>query len=373
MPLTKGYSMGVPRRRAKARKRSGGSCWSRKKMTRWSSSARRIAATVPESSSDARLMPWISAPSAPAIGLTSSAAIARSMSLEIRLLARMRFGEGRNAHASVVDAHHALVGLNWALEQLRRRHLRDEADVRDRRAVAVAEPAGGILFGEELFHCLEAGAEPMLDPCRFRGLVDLEDVRQVIADARHDERMRIRDIDQREAAHPGARQRIGRQDRRFRVFLFEIFEDGDRLEELGVAVEQGRHDRLRVRRLVFRLELIAAIEVDEDFLALQSLEIERDADAERRLRPPIGVDLHPIPPSLFDWCGLPSVALRTDGVEAPLAGVIGGSHFRCFAVGTRILRSLAALRPMIAALSSLVRPLALLMKPTGSGSAMSKG
>src|SRR5713101_7878815 len=246
MPLTRGYSTGVPRRRAKARKRSGGSCWSRKKMTRWSSSARRIAATVPESSSDARLMPWISAPSAPAIGLTSSAAIARSMSLEIRLLARMRFGEGRNAHASVVDAHHALVGLNWALEQLRRRHLRDEADVRDRRAVAVAEPAGGILFGEELFHCLEAGAEPMLDPCRFRGLVDLEDVRQVIADA--------------------------------------------------------RHDRLRVRRLVFRLELIAAIEVDEDFLALQSLEIERDADAQRRLRPPIGVDLHPIPPSLFDWC-----------------------------------------------------------------------
>src|SRR5258708_22345359 len=167
MPLTRGYSTGVPRRRAKARKRSGGSCWSRKKMTRWSRSARRIAATVPESSSDARLMPWISAPSAPAIGLTSSAVIARSMSLEIRLLARMRFGEGRNAHASVVDAHHALVGLNWALEQLRRRHLRDEADVRDRRAVAVAEPAGGGLFRAGFFPFPRARPAPIPHPSPF--------------------------------------------------------------------------------------------------------------------------------------------------------------------------------------------------------------
>src|SRR6266446_7225943 len=110
-------------------------------MTRWSSSARRIAATVPESSSDARSTPWISAPSAPAIGLMSRIGIAGSMPLVIRLLARMRFGEGWNAHAGVVNAHHALVGLEQAFEQLRRRHLRDEADVRDRRAVAVTELA----------------------------------------------------------------------------------------------------------------------------------------------------------------------------------------------------------------------------------------
>src|SRR5258708_36552036 len=137
-------------------------------MTRWSSIARRIAATVPESSTDARSTPWISAPSAPAIGLTSTVGIAGSMPLVIRLRARMRFGEGRNAHAGLVNAHHALVGLERAFEQLRRRHLRDQADIGDRRAVAVAELAGGIFLDEQLLPRPEARAEPMLDPCPFR-------------------------------------------------------------------------------------------------------------------------------------------------------------------------------------------------------------
>src|SRR5260221_7013549 len=129
-------------------------------MTRWSSSARRIAATVPESSSDARSVPRISAPSAPAIGLTSSVGIAGSVSLVIRLLARMRFGEGRNAHAGLVNAHHALVGLERAFEQLRRRHLRDQADIGDRRAVAVAELAGGVFFYHRVVHRRTARARP---------------------------------------------------------------------------------------------------------------------------------------------------------------------------------------------------------------------
>src|SRR5258708_3543232 len=342
-------------------------------MTRWSSIARRIAGTVPDSGTDARSTPWISAPSGPAIGLTSTVGIAGPMPLVIRLLARMRFGKGRYAHAGLVNAHHALVGLERAFEQLRRRHLRDEADVRDRRAVAMAELAGRVLLREQLLHRLEAHAEPMLDPRRFRCFIEFEHVRQVIADARHDERMRIRDIDQREAAHPGARQRIHRQDRRFRVFLLEIFEDRDRLEKLGIAVEKRWHDRLRVRGLVFRLELFAAIEVDEDFLALQSLEVERDADAERRLRAPIGVDLHPTPPLILIEHCLPKRRTQDARCRGPRSGLAGGPHFRLFAVGTRTLRSLAALRPMIAALSALVRPVALAMKPTGSGSAMSKG
>src|SRR5258708_31805679 len=137
-------------------------------MTRWSSIARRIAGTVPDSGTDARSTPWISAPSGPAIGLTSTVGIAGPMPLVIRLLARMRFGKGRYAHAGLVNAHHALVGLERAFEQLRRRHLRDQADIGDRRAVAVAELAGGVFFDEQLLHRLEARPQPMLDPFPFR-------------------------------------------------------------------------------------------------------------------------------------------------------------------------------------------------------------
>ena len=43
-PFTKGYSMGSPKRRPKARNWAGDRRWSRKKTTRCSSQARRIAA-----------------------------------------------------------------------------------------------------------------------------------------------------------------------------------------------------------------------------------------------------------------------------------------------------------------------------------------
>jgi len=65
MPLTNGYSIGSPKRRASARRRAGGNSWSRKKITRWSSHALRIAATVSASSSRERSTPKISAPNRP--------------------------------------------------------------------------------------------------------------------------------------------------------------------------------------------------------------------------------------------------------------------------------------------------------------------
>src|SRR5579862_4175048 len=62
----------LPKRRASALCCSGSSCWSRKKITQWSSSARRTSAIASASSIDAaRSMPWSSAPQAPAIGWTS--------------------------------------------------------------------------------------------------------------------------------------------------------------------------------------------------------------------------------------------------------------------------------------------------------------
>ena len=48
-PFTNGYSIGSPKRRANARNCAGVRSWSRKKITRCSSHACRIAATVSSS------------------------------------------------------------------------------------------------------------------------------------------------------------------------------------------------------------------------------------------------------------------------------------------------------------------------------------
>jgi hypothetical protein len=74
---------------------------------------------------------------------------------------------------------------------------------------------------------------------------------------------------------------------------------------------------LRILRLIFRLELIAAIEVDEDVLPLQPFEVERDADAERRLRAPKGIKLQPILASLV--CLLSLARMRGDVEEWALS------------------------------------------------------
>src|SRR5262245_52297300 len=67
-PFTKGYSMGSPKRRPKARKRAGDRDWFRKKTTRCASQARLIAAIVASSRSRESSTPEISAPRAPATG-----------------------------------------------------------------------------------------------------------------------------------------------------------------------------------------------------------------------------------------------------------------------------------------------------------------
>jgi hypothetical protein len=66
-----GYSMTSPKCREKARNRSGASACPRKKITRWSSQACRIAAIMSRSRSPERSTPAISAPNAPAIGRIS--------------------------------------------------------------------------------------------------------------------------------------------------------------------------------------------------------------------------------------------------------------------------------------------------------------
>src|SRR6185503_16464819 len=71
----------------------------------------------------------------------------------------------------------------------------------------------------------------------------------------------------------------------------EVFQDRERLgERLARAVDQGRHDALGVQGLVGRRELVALEQVERNLLDRDALQGQRDANTERRLRAPVGVE-----------------------------------------------------------------------------------
>jgi hypothetical protein len=76
-------------------------------------------------------------------------------------------------------------------------------------------------------------------------IADLQHVSEIVPNARHDQRVRVGDVDQCQPAHPGSRYWVGRQQRRLRICLVEIFEDGQGLEKVDVAVDQSWYHHLR--------------------------------------------------------------------------------------------------------------------------------
>ena len=156
----------------------------------------------------------------------------------------------------------------------------------------MAEPAAFLVFGQERLHRGEPGIEPMPDPAQHLLLPELQLVEQVMPDARHDQRVRVGNVDQRKAARPGACRCILRQQWRLGVFLVEIFEDRQRLKQLHIAIDQGRHDHLRVERLVLRPELVALLQMQKGIVMRQPLQVQRDPHPETRLRSVIGIKLH---------------------------------------------------------------------------------
>src|SRR6202023_872624 len=122
---------------------------------------------------------------------------------------------------------------------------------------------------------------------------------------------------QREPAHPGPRLRIGGQQRRLRTRLVEIFENGQRLEQLDVTVDQGWNHHLRIDRPVRGVELIALFEVQKAVLPRDALQVERDAHAKARLRTVICVELHP---SLSFGCGSSPRPAQIARVRCPRKG-----------------------------------------------------
>jgi hypothetical protein len=73
--------------------------------------------------------------------------------------------------------------------------------------------------------------------------------------------------------------------------LFEIFENGQRLEQFYITVDQGRYHHLPIDRAVFGSELVDLLKMQETVFAADGLQVQRDARAETRLRAEIRMKL----------------------------------------------------------------------------------
>src|SRR6185369_7738702 len=75
--------------------------------------------------------------------------------------------------------------------------------------------------------------------------------------------------------------------------LFEIFDDGERLEQRGaVILDQRRQRHLRIDVSEFVGVVRVGIEIDEHDLGRQLFQVERDPNAKTRLRSPEGKEFH---------------------------------------------------------------------------------
>src|SRR5690606_9386571 len=95
------------------------------------------------------------------------------------------------------------------------------------------------------------------------------------------QRMDLTGHDLGQRAHAGAVARRGRKQGRLRPHLVEVFEDGQRLAQVAVAVLQHRHQLLRIEPGEVRRVLLtaAAHQVHRGDVVLQALEVEPDAHA----------------------------------------------------------------------------------------------
>src|SRR6478609_4257553 len=91
--------------------------------------------------------------------------------------------------ASLGDSFDCRVWRQVDFEEICACHLTRQADVRKRYLLALTIGAGVLLGRQMLFETRQRRLMPMLRPCLYSGFIDLELMREILAHARHNERM----------------------------------------------------------------------------------------------------------------------------------------------------------------------------------------
>src|SRR5690606_38900048 len=190
-----------------------------------------------------------------------------------------------------MDGRH---GGKVALEAPGIEHLRHEQNIRQSDVVTMAETAGG---GVARQHGLD-GAQPDIDPVPVPGVLGVfihaHDMLQVLEHAQVVERVNVAGnglCDGTNARPPGC---VGRQQRRLRMCLFQVFQNGHGLTDGQFAIHQRRHQRRGVQRLVVGRILLPPVleEVHGHGFIGQTLEVESNAYAVGSRAAEITVELH---------------------------------------------------------------------------------
>ena len=109
-----------------------------------------------------------------------------------RLLERVRAGDGLVLVGLCDDARHRRKGTHLDLEEARADRLPAQTSIRNGELIAVAEFAGGIIPHEQGLQSAQGLLLPMTHPFEHLSLAVFQILGEIVADARHRQRMRVR-------------------------------------------------------------------------------------------------------------------------------------------------------------------------------------
>src|SRR5216684_2494091 len=214
--------------------------------------------------------------------------------LRVRLLLRPGALEGVELHAAGDDAADRRIGLHVeAWIALRVEHLRHQADIGEARRIAMTELACLPVVGEAALDPVKAELDPVIEPGLDALLVLSQFVAQVAQHAQIVDRVDVARHGLRQAAHPRPASGMAGQQRRLRLDLVEVLDDGERLDQhLAIVRLQRRHQALRLQRKIVRPALLVLAQMDGRLFGRNALEVERDPHAKGGGGAEIAVELH---------------------------------------------------------------------------------
>src|SRR5438067_1634416 len=197
----------------------------------------------------------------------------------VRLRFGSRAGKGRQALEVRADRAEPRVRLHVDLVATRVVHLRHDAQIGERDVAPVHVPPVPARAPHALLQRAEAHPDPLAHPGIHRVLVRLEGGAQVIEHPQVAERVDVAGDGERERAHLRPICGRARQERRVRMRLLEILDDGERLGDGGVALHDDRDQTFGIDGAKFGRVLGAhrCAQIDQRRLPGDALEAERDA------------------------------------------------------------------------------------------------